>query len=291
MMPAVLLIALLSLAGVTSFKVHEAFKYELPEAQSQDIMNRLMGSAQEMVGDAMFTKADAYFHGGLYKQKDFLGEPRSEKAEGHEEEAHHHDEEGHAPSEEGGAPNWIRWIDRQIQATEHRHLEGVDEEVEMLPFLALASRLNPNNLSAIATEAYWLEGRLGRVDEGIEVLVRGIRMNPEAWQLDYQLGMIYYMRKEDYARSAAVFKESIRKARGRERDMGVQDSGAFELAHYLAADSLDRLGLSGEALEFYRQCLAFFGPGSEVPLKGKIEARVRELASSGEGARYFREVE
>jgi hypothetical protein len=51
----------------------------------------------------------------------------------------------------------------------------------------------------------------GRPDQGVELLERGIKANPDEWQLDGDLGFTYYFNLKDYPRAAEAFLEGSKK--------------------------------------------------------------------------------
>jgi hypothetical protein len=79
------------------------------------------------------------------------------------------------------------------------------------PLLDLTTALDPKLVAAYRFGAIFLSekgaGGAGRTDLAIELVKRGIAANPDVWQLDTDLGFLYYWRLKDYPDSAAAYLE------------------------------------------------------------------------------------
>jgi len=77
------------------------------------------------------------------------------------------------------------------------------------PLLDLTTTLDPKLVAAYRFGAIFLSekgaGGAGRADLAIELVKRGIASNPDVWQLDTDLGFLYYWRLKDYPNSAAAY--------------------------------------------------------------------------------------
>lgn len=240
--------ALLAIAAAMAMAVEARLPFLETGFSFGDSLGRLIGSAEEGIGDTLFVKADLYFHGGAM-------------------------EEGDAPA---AAPDdWIARINSRIQPTEHRHLE-TDEQKEMLPFFAMATKLDPRNIEAVLTTAYWLNNRFGKTDEAIGVLQKGERDNPLSWEIPFELGSLYLKEKKDYSAAARYYEEAIARSEG----VGADYYYRVDM-HYFLAEALSELGRPGEALEYYRRALTYYPPGIETELKGVIAAKIRSLTEDG----------
>ena len=229
-------LALWVFTGSTAFFLSQRLDGTGMGSHSSSVMFRLIGSAKEVVGDTMYRKADQYHHGGVSDRFELLFSEDADTGKSHLR--------GHDPSEpflepEAWPDNWIRRVNRRIKVYSHRHLEKEDEKAEVLPFLFLATRLNPHHIEAILTEAYWLGRHLGKVDQAIGTLQRGIRNNPNAWVLDYELGKIYFHLRSDYAQGLIHLENAIRKSSLAPLDDF--EMGVVEDVHFLAEESRRRL--------------------------------------------------
>jgi tetratricopeptide (TPR) repeat protein len=220
-----------------------------------DSLYRLLGTAKEAVGDVLFLKADSYYHGGS------------------ELEYEHEDYQKEGLIDDGGraeAPSdWIARVYDRVRSHAHYHLKD-QEKKEMLPFFALATTLDPKNVEAVLTTAYWLEAHFGKSDEALEVLRKGSRDNPDAWQIDLRLGLLASRRKEDPALALRHLEEALRKSRGKE----VERYEALDM-HYYAAEACLKLGRPKEALGYYLGALAFTEEGTEI--RSVIRRKALEL--------------
>ena len=193
----------LVLAGFLSFTIDRQLHSSQEAFDLQDTLSRFLGSAKEAVGDALFLKADSYYHGG----SEMHYEETHEELE--KEGAVEHEEEEHARAEEASS-DWIAGVNHKIRSYEHTHLARTDQK-EMLPFLALATSLDPHNVEAILTTAYWLDVHMGKTDAAIETLRKGGKSNPDAWEIDDGLAKIYF-KKKDYRMAEQFYLTAIQKA-------------------------------------------------------------------------------
>src|SRR3989338_7935905 len=100
----------------------------------------------------------------------------------------------------------------------------------MLPFFAIATTLDPYNVEAILTSAYWLNAHFGKLDEAIDVLKKGLKDNPDSWEIAFNLGTFYYKLKKDYAQSETYYLLALEKSSGQD----VPKHVLTDLHYYLA---------------------------------------------------------
>ena len=229
---------------------------------SGNSLDRIFGSAKEVIGDTLFLKADSYYHGGV-KEK-FEEDNAGDEHEGWVESSHE--------TADKKSMDWIENINFHVGAHEHYHLQK-NEIKEMLPFFSLATTLDPHNVEAILTTSYWLEKHFDKADEAIDLLEQSVSKNPNAWELNNALGGLYFRVKGDWVRSEVHYRAALQKAQGRE----VEDYLRMDMNYYLA-ESLDKQGRREEALGFYKQALAYFGPKNSAVLKEIILEKIGELS-------------
>jgi tetratricopeptide (TPR) repeat protein len=87
-----------------------------------------------------------------------------------------------------------------------------DPNFELLwPLLDLTTTLDPNLLVAYRFGSTFLSEPsprgAGHPEQGIALLERGIKANPEYWRFYEDLGFIYYFELKDYAKASAAFAE------------------------------------------------------------------------------------
>jgi tetratricopeptide (TPR) repeat protein len=162
-------------------------------AGNGDVVALVFGEARKVVSRELFDRAELYFHGGVadaaaecaeHGHGGALAAAAASPAQSH---AEHHDEEQAA---DGGARKWDLWsrLNRGVHPSEHRHLSGVREEKEIIPWIWAAAAADPHNTAAYSVGAYWLSRRLGKIDEGLRFIEEGIRRNPQSCELEFCRG-------------------------------------------------------------------------------------------------------
>ena len=91
-----------------------------------------------------------------------------------------------------------------------------DRKIELLwPLLDITTTLDSHLVVAYRFGATFLSEPVprgaGRPDQGVALLERGIRANPAEWNLNGDLGFLYYFETKDYEKSAAAFLEGSKK--------------------------------------------------------------------------------
>ena len=206
---------ILVLLLVTSFTFATWLQPRQPAAANDsqptgNVLALLLGDARKMFAQQMFAKADAYFHRGNYpsifdltqhhEENHMAGESRN--ADGDHDEDH---EDAPAP-----ANDWIESFGRHFYPTVHVHLKD-GEEREMLPWLRIASELDPQSIETYVVTAYWLRDRLHKVDEAEQILRTGLDANPNSPELLYELGRLFYENRKDLNRARNVWIFALRR--------------------------------------------------------------------------------
>ena len=179
--------------------------------QSGNVLALLLGDARKMFAQQMFAKADAYFHRGNYPSI-FDQTPRHE--DNHMAGETHHDGDGNHDDDHDEAPaparDWIESFGRHFYPTVHVHLKD-GEEREMLPWLRVATELDPHSIETYAVTAYWLRDRLNKVDEAEQFLRAGLRANPDSPELLYELGRLLFENRKDFSRAKNIWLFALRR--------------------------------------------------------------------------------
>ncbi len=225
----------------------------------ENSFSRILGSAKEVVGDTLFLKADSYFHGGI-----------AEKFDEHDEDL---TKEGFVggEAEKKTASDWIGAVNERIQSHEHSHL-AVDKRKEMLPFLALSISLDPHNIEAILSTAYWLDSQFGKTDEAIRTLEKGTRDNPDSWELERQTAELYLLKKHDAVSAERHYRAALKRSETEVLD-------AFERLniYYHLGDAFALQKKNGEAGVAYRSALEYMDPQKPLALAGLIREKIDAL--------------
>lgn len=106
---------------------------------------------------------------------------------------------------------WTRVV--QYYGGKQARQEG---NIELLwPLLDVTTTLDPHLIVAYRFGSTFLSEAPprgpGRPDLGVELILRGIRENPEYWRLYEDLGFIYYFEVKDYKKAAQAFLEGSTK--------------------------------------------------------------------------------
>lgn len=190
---------------------------------NDNVLADLLGDGRKMVADYFYVQADVYFHSGYYpsvfdrarvqeEQDNDVAHPE----EGHAHAGHDHlahPEENQKEEEDTGFVgkplDWIDRFSRHFRPMVHTHLYG-DQLREILPWLKLATELNPDRVQTYAVTAYWLRAKLNKPDEAEEFLREGLKQNPHSPDLLYALGQLYLENRHDYLRARNVFLAALR---------------------------------------------------------------------------------
>jgi tetratricopeptide (TPR) repeat protein len=114
---------------------------------------RLLGASRVAFGDSFFEEADNYFHKGV----------------------------GHV-HQKAFSNSYFQALGAAIEPSGHVHSEGV-EVSEIMPWLRFTTKMDPKNVEAYLTTAYWLEGSIGRPDVAESVLREAQRDNPKDYRV------------------------------------------------------------------------------------------------------------
>ncbi len=135
----------------------------------------------------------------------------------------------------------IYWT-RAVQYFGGKHQQRSQEYKLLAPLLDITTTLDPHLLPAYEFGGIFLTQRppqgAGDADAAVALVQRGIRENPGAWRLYYNLGYIEYIERKDYTAAARVFEEGS-KVPGAHPWMRImaaimaQHAGEIETARYL----------------------------------------------------------
>ena len=248
-------------AALLCFPIEKEFSQASFNLNFDNSLQRIFGGAAEAIGDTLFLKADSYFHGGVVEKFKEEGESLRTESASPEENA-----------KEEVAPDWIADINHRVTSHTHRHLNG-EELREILPFFALSTALDPHNVEAILTAAFWLDKSFSKTGEAIQVLEKGVRDNPDSWELESELAHLYLVRKKDAAPSERHYLEAIRKSAG----LPVENFKRLDMNYFLA-QAYELEGKKSDALAFYREALKFFDVKNPPALKEKILEKIQILS-------------
>jgi tetratricopeptide (TPR) repeat protein len=207
-----LLLALLIFCfGVAADLAPRFAALESSRHQSSNFFNLLLGDSSRMFANSFYKKADAYYHSGfyptIYDNNAAFKTPHIAEDTGAVASENHGEETGFM----GPPRDWIDAFGRHFIPNRHTHLdEGgpsgeahTPKEVEeILPWLMLSAKLDPDNVLTYTVTAYWLE-RLRQYQQAEKVLREGLRNNPQSYDILYALGRLYDedLHDSDHARN------------------------------------------------------------------------------------------
>ncbi len=187
--------------------------------QSDNFFILLFGNSSRIFANNFFVKADEYYHSGYYptifdNNKAF---ETPHMAEDTGAVASHN--QGEETSFMGPPRDWLDAFGRHFIPNRHTHLDegGPTDDLskssqvrEILPWLELSSKLDPEDIRTYLVMAYWLRSKLNKVSEAEQVLREGLRSNPGNPQLLFELGRIYYDDYNDPARARSIWEAGVR---------------------------------------------------------------------------------
>ena len=236
-------------------------------ASGNDALSVAFGGAKSAVSQAMYERADSYFHGGV----------DMDCSCGHD---HHH-----ASSGQAGRFSWDpwAWINRGIRAPEvERHLAG-EKAVELLPWFWAAVRSDPKNVEAWASAWYSAQTIIGDRKLAQRILDEGIAANPDSLELAFCRGRFVYDKgRGDQAAAERAFAAArdvgLRLCGGDFSRLSERDRDTYSfVVDYLASFAAKR----GErkTLEGYLEEVE--KTKSSTPVADAVRERIRGLPCGG----------
>ena len=223
----------------------------------------MLGESRRLFANHFFTRSDVYFHSGYYpgifdqgseQKENHLAETagaHEAKNPGHGEPGHVHDE--HEEEDFLGAPrDPMDRFTRHFFITTHTHLteKGTNAPKEILPWIKLASQLDPNKVDSYTVGAFWLR-QLNRNDDAELFLREGLRRNPRSYEIMLELGRGSF-EKGDYVRARNVLEMAMQCWREQENPKPVEQQNRFsaqQIIDYLARIE-DRTGRREQVLHW-----------------------------------------
>ena len=293
-MPSPRLILPLLLAAAFALAASVGPKLEASaDKEESGLLVLLMGDGRRLFANYFFAQADTYFHSGAYpsifdapaaageKQAEEEGHDHDHDHAGHEEEEHG---EAHAAKYEGQALDWLDRLGRNFYASEHTHLDeggargqGGGDEVspqirEILPWLKLASEMDPNRVESYTVAAFWLR-RMKKSQEAEEFLRDGWRQNPDSCAILFELGRIYDEDRKDAFRARNVWEAALGKWQEQESGKENPDTSIYaQLLGHLAR--LEGQAGHAETAVRYLELLRAISPNP-----AEIQKRIDEVKS------------
>jgi hypothetical protein len=205
--------------------------------QSNDFFHLLLGDSSRIFANSFFVKADEYYHSGFYPtifdNKEAFQTPHLAEDTGAVNSKNH----GEETSFMGPPRDWIDAFGRHFIPNRHTHLdEGgpaddlstSDNVREILPWLKLSARLDPDNIQTYTVTAYWLRIRMHKDKEAEQVLREGLRNNPQSYEILFELGRLYDESYHDPDRARNVWELAVRQWSALDDDAKKENKLIFE---------------------------------------------------------------
>ena len=129
--------------------------------ESHSLAQNLFGDTRLVLGSHLYTQADVYFHRGVPHQ-----------------------------SGPGFRHDPFQVMRDEVSPRGHTHLEGAADIREIMPWLELSTRANPENPEAYLVAAFWLAGEAERPDLARSVLDRGQCNIPYSYEIQLAKGRL-----------------------------------------------------------------------------------------------------
>jgi tetratricopeptide (TPR) repeat protein len=202
---------------------------------SASVLALMLGDGRRLFANQLFVEADIAFHSGYYPSIfDQQEAPKDSRhmtaAEGTPAEEEHEKQMNFLKPPR----DWVEAFGRHFMITAHTHLEQ-GQEREVLPWLRLSADFDPHRIDTYTVAAYWLRSRLGKVKEAEEFLREGLRVNPDSYEILFELGWLYRQNYHDPERARNVWQLALRRwqereAKKKEPDLFVLEEIAVHLA-------------------------------------------------------------
>ena len=204
--------------------------------QSDNFFSLLLGDSRRMFANSFFVKADEYYHSGFYPT---IFDNNSAFKTTHIAEdtgAVSSKNQGEETGFMGAPRDWLDAFGRHFIPNRHTHLDeggaddlsGSDQVREILPWLKLSARLDPDNIQTYTVTAYWLRLRLHKIPEAEQVLREGLRNNPRSPEIFFELGRLYSESEQDTNRARNVWQLGARYWRELDPQAQTNDPLPFE---------------------------------------------------------------
>ncbi len=228
----------------------------------------LLGESRRAFADQMFLKADGYYHMGNYPSVFDLALAEGKTHMVKETEGHDRHEHSQQPPQHR---DWIEAFGYHFRPTGHRHLEGVRDGREILPWLRLSAELDPHRVDSYTVAAYWLRERLNRVPDAEAFLREGLRTNPDSYEILFELGRLYAENSRDVPRARAVLELAVEKWLLQEASKPAPDAASYRMI-------LGQLATLEEHAGNLDRALAYFTRLKQIsPQPDAVQKRIDEL--------------
>lgn len=165
-------------------------------------------------------------------------------------------------------------MNNEIAPRFHTHISG-DAAKEILPWLRLATRLNPSNVKYYLDSAFWLAHELARPDLAEQVLREAQANNPFNYQIQLELGRVFLLQKK-FSNAKHAFQAGLAFWPGRTDadEFEKNDTKARLLLYKAMLNEME--GNRSQAISSLKEILTLF------PQRTGIRDRIKELEAGNE---------
>ena len=209
-------------------------------SDNTSVAERLLGASRVAFGNSFFEEADTYFHKGV----------------------------GHV-QQKAFSNDLFQILKAEIEPSVHVHPEGV-EVSEIMPWLRFTTEMDPHNVDAYLTTAYWLAGSIQRLDLAEAVLREAQLNNPKDYRVINERAKMFFGTKDD-AKAAILLDAAIKLWPSGQNPEDQQTQ--IDLVQMLSyrAFLFELNGRCGQALDLFKKAYA------RMPSNKALEQRIHAL--------------
>lgn len=213
------------------------------EGDMSGLTGKVIGEGRSAVSASLYEQADLYFHKGVG-----------------------------VVTKRAITNDWFQRSLDEISPHAHRHAEGVDS-AEILPWLRMATSVDPHNVEAFLVMSFWLVTGVKRPDLAAQVLAEAQRQNPRDYRLPQEQGRmaIHEGRLTDARRKVEAALSRWPSGLPEDRQALLDKAELYVLLGFL----LEEGGEREKAVENFKNALAIF------PERAYIKERVTVLERGG----------
>ena len=220
-LPFVCLLLVLAFSLATKLGLEEEQRLAENGAGDDDPIAHWLGDSRRLFAMSFYVKADAYFHSGYYPTIFDNNAPFKTAHIADEADAEESKNIGSETTAFGHPNNWIERFELNFYPTTHTHLDlggasgpsgNLDQAAqvkEIMPWLKLSSRLDPNRIETYLVAAFWLRVRMHRVNDAEVFLREGLRTNPGNSAILYELAELYRVDRKQPAQARNLYLAAL----------------------------------------------------------------------------------
>jgi len=264
--------------------------FENRRRQSNDFFSLLLGNSSKMFANSFFVKADEYYHSGYYPT---IFDNNSNFKTPHVAEdtgaVSSHNQGGEDESFMGEPRDWLDAFGRHFIPNRHTHLDeggaaddlsGSENVREILPWLKLSARLDPDNVTTYTVTAFWLRIRMHKDKEAEQVLREGMRNNPQSCEILFELGRLYDESYHDEGRARNVWELAVRYWSAQDDDAKRENRLIFEQITTHLGQLEENAGHLPEAMNWFHAAqTASLAPDLLQKRIDEVKAKMAEQSS------------